>query len=45
MLFSESELYECSMFKGLAHAYFQAFMLDVLIESYTKKIAGVKNVK
>lgn len=28
MLFSESELYECSMFKGLAHAYFQAFMLD-----------------
>ena len=28
MLFSENELYECQMFKGLAHAYWQSFALD-----------------
>lgn len=28
MLFSVNELYECQMFKGLAHAYWQAFALN-----------------
>lgn len=28
MLFTENELYECQMFKGLAHAYWQSWSLD-----------------
>lgn len=28
MLFSESELNSCMLFKGCAHAYFEAWLLD-----------------
>lgn len=36
MLFSENELYECQMFKGFAHAYWQSFALNSkrLCDSY-----------
>lgn len=39
MLFSESELNDCMLFKGLAHAYFQALMLDSkkCVDSYYLK--------
>lgn len=28
MLFSEVELYDCQMYKGLAHAYWQSWSLN-----------------